>query len=245
MSTEKIERAWSLKNRLLALLSIQVEEKGRYKTLEKLTEIKATHWRDFAAGKQRPTAEMIEAASKLWPQHAFWLATGISDAEHGHVAPGNEDFPFKSPKSEGTAALFLKSLELLDASIDVLNDDLDFRNEEIQFHLLMTGTQRILNQMDIGILPARKEQLNKLWREVGELQKARKLENEIKQQSPDETRDESEKALPKRLLKLSRTKVLSDLTVKELEAILESERLSLEQSKKADEFLRMLKNGDK
>ena len=245
MSTEKIERVWSLKNRLLALLAMQVEEKGQYKTLETLTGIKATHWRDFAAGKQRPTAEMIEAASKLWPQHAFWLATGISDAEHGHVAPGNEDFPFKGPKSEGPAALFLKSLELLDASIDVLNDDLDFRNEEIQFHLLMTGTQRILNQMDIGILPARKEQLNKLWREVGELQKARKLENEIKQQSPDETRDETEKALPKRLLKLSRTKVLSDLSIKELEAIIESERRSIEQSKKADEFLRKLKNGDK
>jgi hypothetical protein len=30
---------------------------------------------------------MIEALTRLWPQYAFWLATGITDAVNGHVAP--------------------------------------------------------------------------------------------------------------------------------------------------------------
>lgn len=29
---------------------------------------------------------MLEAISRLWPEFAFWLVTGVSDAKNGHVA---------------------------------------------------------------------------------------------------------------------------------------------------------------
>lgn len=29
---------------------------------------------------------MIQAVSRLWPEYAFWLATGVTDAKHGHIS---------------------------------------------------------------------------------------------------------------------------------------------------------------
>jgi hypothetical protein len=32
---------------------------------------------------------MIECLARLWPSYAFWLATGITDAKHGHISCRN------------------------------------------------------------------------------------------------------------------------------------------------------------
>ncbi|KVP85431.1 hypothetical protein WJ95_17925 [Burkholderia ubonensis] len=62
-------------------------ERRRLKELEEETGIPATNWKNVWTGKQRPTAHMIEALARRWPQYAFWLATGLTDAQNGHTAP--------------------------------------------------------------------------------------------------------------------------------------------------------------
>jgi hypothetical protein len=76
-----------LGDRLRAVVQLTLTQSRRFKELEELSQIPATHWRNFFSGKQRPTVEMIEFASKQWPEHAFWLATGIDDPERGHIDP--------------------------------------------------------------------------------------------------------------------------------------------------------------
>lgn len=65
----------------------QIHATRRFKVLEEMTEISSEGWKSFMYGKQRPTAAMIEAVCKKWPQYAFWVATGVTDPDYGHVAP--------------------------------------------------------------------------------------------------------------------------------------------------------------
>jgi hypothetical protein len=46
--------------------------------LERRTGIAQSRWRDFTRGKSKANEELIEAACKLWPWHAVWLATGAA-----------------------------------------------------------------------------------------------------------------------------------------------------------------------
>lgn len=240
MPVLKSDAVWTLRNRLLALVETQVEEKGLYKTLEQLTSIKATHWRDFAAGKQRPTSEMIESAARLWPQYAFWLVTGISDAKNGHIAPLEANFPYDYKKSDVPADFFLKAIELSDLCIEVLNEDPDFGDPRILLRLLLTGTHRSTHQL--GLSPEKVERLLKLRREVRELHEAREVEHEIKHPSPMDTWEEVEKWLPKSMFKLKSTKALSTATITELEEILKAEKENLERSKRVTQWLKELKS---
>ena len=77
----------SLGTRLLSLIETKIQGGKRFKQLEELTGIGARRWNAFSLGSQQPTIEMIEAVSKTWPQHAFWLATGIQDSSTGHTDP--------------------------------------------------------------------------------------------------------------------------------------------------------------
>lgn len=62
---------------------------GFWKRLAESTGLPSARWRNFFSGNQNATPGMIEAAAKLWPEYAFWLATGVTDAINGHVAPAN------------------------------------------------------------------------------------------------------------------------------------------------------------
>ena len=77
----------TLANRLMRLIETKVRVSKRFQQLEELTGIGARRWNSFSLGSQQPTVEMIEAVSKIWPQHAFWLMTGVEDVETGHIAP--------------------------------------------------------------------------------------------------------------------------------------------------------------
>jgi hypothetical protein len=72
-------------------------ENRRWVELAELTDIPATSWNKAVNGKQRPTAEMIEAVGCLWPEYVFWMITGVTDAKHGHVScrykPGKAFYP--------------------------------------------------------------------------------------------------------------------------------------------------------
>lgn len=70
--------------RFTLLIKKMTHESRRFKELEELSGIAAVSWRKAFTHGQRPTAEMIEVVSRAWPQHAFWLATGIDDSTRGH-----------------------------------------------------------------------------------------------------------------------------------------------------------------
>lgn len=96
--------------RLKALIDCRTDKRGKFAQLEEITGIGAETWKSFYYGRQRPNPDMIEAAAVTWPEAAFWLATGIEDAFHGHIDPTRE----YEPISERTAAkpYFQKLIEL-------------------------------------------------------------------------------------------------------------------------------------
>ena len=63
----------TLADRMLFLIQKTTKEHRRYKELEEKTSVAADRWKAFALGRQRPTAEMIEALGKLTPQYSQWL----------------------------------------------------------------------------------------------------------------------------------------------------------------------------
>lgn len=81
------EKFGRLGTRLRSVIGEKISASRRYKELEERSSIPATNWRNFISGKQRPTMEMIEFALKEWPEHAFWVGTGITDHRHGHTDP--------------------------------------------------------------------------------------------------------------------------------------------------------------
>ncbi len=120
----------NLSSRLKAVVEEKTTEYRRFKQLEDLTVIPADTWKSWYHGRQRPTAEMIEAAGRKWPEYAFWLTTGISDPDYGHVAPGSAGFPVKSVRKENSAALFARWLALKATALTAARSYLDSNDME-------------------------------------------------------------------------------------------------------------------
>lgn len=88
-----------LNERLKALIDTYTSSTKRYKELEELTGIPSATWKTYYSRGVRPSADLIEAVAKLWPQHAFWLITGATDNEFSHTSPKAEsqlDVPYQS-----------------------------------------------------------------------------------------------------------------------------------------------------
>lgn len=77
----------TLSGRLHLLITERTDEYRRFKSLETMTSIPSDTWKSWYHGRQRPTADMIEAICRCWPENAFWLTTGLSDVTHGHNPP--------------------------------------------------------------------------------------------------------------------------------------------------------------
>ncbi|KAJ3472822.1 hypothetical protein NLI96_g13243 [Meripilus lineatus] len=73
--------------RVRTVIRATTSERRRLKELEEETGIASTNWKNVWTGRQRPTAHMIEALARRWPQYAFWIATGLTDTDNGHTAP--------------------------------------------------------------------------------------------------------------------------------------------------------------
>lgn len=73
--------------RILSVIRAETSDRRRLKELEEETGIPDRNWKQVWSGKQRPTAHMIEALCRRWPEYAFWVATGITDESNGHTAP--------------------------------------------------------------------------------------------------------------------------------------------------------------
>jgi hypothetical protein len=77
----------NIADRLKTLIDTNADKRGKFAQLEGMTNISSENWKSFYYGRQRPNPDMIEAVAKLWPEHAFWLVTGITDAQRGHIDP--------------------------------------------------------------------------------------------------------------------------------------------------------------
>ncbi|GAB3370383.1 hypothetical protein GCM10027317_06180 [Massilia agri] len=89
--------------RLKTIISAETEEAGRFGWLQRKTGISRNTWQTWWDKDDAPPGgKMIEAAARLWPQYAFWLATGITDREYGHAAP--KDLPTSVTWPEDSAA---------------------------------------------------------------------------------------------------------------------------------------------
>lgn len=126
---------WKIEDRLWLLLKESVGERHSWKALWEWlagqSTVSAGRWRNFYSGHQKASTDMVEAASKLWPQYAFWLATGITDAANGHIAPVTAlVFPEHSyDSSEESNTYFRRSLELVEtlaqrANVSQMDDEL-------------------------------------------------------------------------------------------------------------------------
>lgn len=76
----------SITERFQAIIRLNTSETRRWSEMEAFTDIPASSWQKAFNGKQRPTAEMLQAVARQWPGFAFWLITGVTDAKHGHVS---------------------------------------------------------------------------------------------------------------------------------------------------------------
>lgn len=244
MSRTSAVNPWTLKTRLLLLIKTKLDEKGQFKALENLTGIKANHWRDCNAGKQRPTAEMIEAVSRLWPEHAFWLATGISDPQHGHSAPHNGNFPYKAGSQVVPAQFFSKGIETLDACVAAFMADEDFNDEETLPYLFLDGLHRSTLKLGLEKNEAKRRHLESLFSELQELHEARQLEYEIKETQSHEDYEETALKLPERISKLRQNKRLASSSVEHLEALLKAERENLERYQRISARLMRIPDGN-
>lgn len=91
--------------RTLVLISAVTDERRRLKQLEEETGIPDRQWKHVWALKQRPTAHMLEALARRWPEYALWLVSGITDIPNGHVSPSEARDVGNSP---GVTALLEK-----------------------------------------------------------------------------------------------------------------------------------------
>jgi hypothetical protein len=99
-------------HRLRLAIESEVPAHRRFKDLEEKTSINAGTWRQFFGGRQRATVEMISAICERWPQYAFWIATGVSDAEYGHIAPTKSGFPNNGKEQPSSTRLFHELIAL-------------------------------------------------------------------------------------------------------------------------------------
>lgn len=76
-----------LQDRLKRIIEAKAKPRDNLADVDRLTDISAERWRRFVRGAMPPAEDMIEAAAQAWPEFAFWLATGLTDPAHGHVAP--------------------------------------------------------------------------------------------------------------------------------------------------------------
>ncbi|MDO6387650.1 hypothetical protein [Uliginosibacterium sp. 31-12] len=79
------------------LIESKLPKYGRFQRLEDLSKIKVSVWKSWWAGRQRATAQMVEAVALIWPEHAYWLATGDELPKEGLTNPA------RSPELEFSA----------------------------------------------------------------------------------------------------------------------------------------------
>lgn len=76
-----------MRERINLLINAVASPRTPWAFMESKTGINASTWQNFVRGKQRANDEMLAALGAAWPEYAFWLMTGRTDQEHGHLSP--------------------------------------------------------------------------------------------------------------------------------------------------------------
>ena len=123
------------KNLIGKFINPDNKKRGYWEWLGNQTNIPAKNWRNLYGGYQKPTPAMIEAISRLKPEYAFWLATGITDIANGHIAPVTvATFPEYSHMGDfHSENYFRKSLEVLDKFSEQIDLDHTEQHERIKY----------------------------------------------------------------------------------------------------------------
>jgi hypothetical protein len=71
-------------DRINALLKLEDLTRDQ---LTELTGAKKDRWPNVLKGKAKPYVEDLEGLYRVWPQYAYWLATGQEIPEAGQISP--------------------------------------------------------------------------------------------------------------------------------------------------------------
>ncbi|WP_321904469.1 hypothetical protein [Burkholderia cenocepacia] len=135
--------------RVRTVIRATTTERRRLKELEEETGIASTNWKNVWTGRQRPTAHMIEALARRWPQYAFWIATGLTDTDNGHTAPKGAwtaGQPRTNDAAEDAAVRYFEFQILAQDSVYGTNGAL-----ESDFSDLKVAEKRKVNDLDHAI----------------------------------------------------------------------------------------------
>ncbi|WP_156952592.1 hypothetical protein [Microvirgula aerodenitrificans] len=135
----------TINDRMLLIINEKTSERRRWKELEELSGIAATTWQNFARERQRAMGEMIEAISRAWPQHAFWLATGLTDPDYGHVAPTvDSGYPTPGAPLETSSRYFKDAIEAREVAREYV---VEWWHEELGEDLCGLTASELLDDM--------------------------------------------------------------------------------------------------
>lgn len=81
----------TLSDRVRLLIEVVTPPSRRFVALEEDTGVRAETWRTWWNRGGKASADMIDGVSKRWPEYAFWIASGWSDTERGHLAPNKAE----------------------------------------------------------------------------------------------------------------------------------------------------------
>ncbi|WP_139133208.1 hypothetical protein [Pandoraea sp. ISTKB] len=167
-------------DRLKLLISARTDDRLRYVQLETVTGISADRWKNFWFGRKRADAEMIEAASKAWPETAFWLACGATDVQFGHIAGNSENTFPEAPLKQSmpaTAEYLRASVRARDCAQSLVNRINDERGGTAPALSLGNVPRVALSSWTDGeLFPDAVEDLKARLQELQDRRRARKQE---------------------------------------------------------------------
>jgi hypothetical protein len=77
----------SIRDRLLQVIDLSGLSP---RELEQQTGVDRYIWQNVKAKKQRVNEDHLEAVFRIWPQFAYWIATGQTMPEAGQISPDME-----------------------------------------------------------------------------------------------------------------------------------------------------------
>ena len=162
--------------RLRAIIAQEVNARTRYLTLQDSTGIKTDTWKNFWFERREADVNMLEAVARLWPQYAYWLATGATDAVNGHFCPTSE---LQIEPSSITNKGNVSDLPYLKAGVDVVKSIELIENPHVSEEEKTDAYRTIERFIDGAVVHNTKEQnwglIDSAFKSIKQFTKIRKL----------------------------------------------------------------------
>ena len=86
----EISNAVTIEDRFsILVILLYPKNYGRYKSIQRDTNINAIHWNHVVFSRQRLTSGMIQAFSKRWPEYVLWMITGLNGEDVANSHPSS------------------------------------------------------------------------------------------------------------------------------------------------------------